>query len=310
MAEKKNPFVNEDDLTRRCDYEGSDYQQAFWVEGGRAYEDACEEIALRRMVPADGKMMLEVGAGAGRNTPRFANYDKVVVTDYSRTQVQQAKDFLGEDERFVFVACDVYKMPFVDGAFDGVSMIRVLHHMVDGRLAFGKIREVLRPGGVFILEFANKQNLKAILRWLLGRQEWSPFDLAPVEFSEMHFDFHPKTVRAWLKEVGFEMKQVLTVSHFRVGFLKRLVPTKLLAGLDGLMQWTGGLWQLSPSVFTKNVAVGETAVAEEGALFCCPECRSSDLMETDEHVACGGCGLKWPKYDGIYDFKEPMQKNA
>ncbi len=308
MSEQQNPYVNEDDLTRRCDYEGSDYQQVFWVEGGRAYEDACEEIALRRMVPEHGKLMLEVGAGAGRNTPRFANYEKIVVTDYSRTQVMQAKDFLGEDEKFVFVACDVYKMPFVDGVFDGVSMIRVLHHMVDGKLAFAKIREVMRPNGIFILEYANKKNLKAILRWVLKKQDWSPFDKAPVEFSEMHFDFHPKTVKRWLQEVGFAMQQVLTVSHFRVGFLKRMIPTKILAGIDGLLQWTGALWQVSPSVFTKNVAVGDTTVAEEGALFCCPECRSTDLTEHEDYVACGGCGLDWPKYDGIYDFKAPVSK--
>ena len=48
---------------------------------------------------------------------------------------------------------------------------------------------------VFILEYANKKNLKAILRWLLKKQDWSPFDKDPVEFSEMHFDFHPKTVK-------------------------------------------------------------------------------------------------------------------
>lgn len=298
--------MENNDQPRRCDYEGSDYQQVFWNEGGRAYEDKCEEIALRRMVPAHGKLMLEVGAGAGRNTPRLDAYERIVVSDFSRTQVQQAKEFLGDDPKYIFVACDVYKMPFVDGVFDGVSMIRVIHHMVDGKLALQKVREVMRPAGIFVLEFANKRNLKAILRWVLKKQDWSPFDLEPIEFSEMHFDFHPKTIRRWMGELGFEMTQVLTVSHFRVGFLKRLVPTAVLAGLDGLMQWTGALFQFSPSVFTKNVAVGETVVAPEGALFCCPECRSSDLTETDEDVACGGCGLKWSKVDGIYDFKAPL----
>ncbi len=38
-----------------CSYEGSDYQKSFWEEGGRAYEDAAEEIALRRLLPAAGQ---------------------------------------------------------------------------------------------------------------------------------------------------------------------------------------------------------------------------------------------------------------
>ena len=35
-----------------CNYEGSDYQTSFWEKGGRAYEDACEATALKRLLPA------------------------------------------------------------------------------------------------------------------------------------------------------------------------------------------------------------------------------------------------------------------
>ena len=51
-----------------CDYEGSDYQTSFWDQGGRQYEDLAETIALKRLLPAQGKLLLELGAGAGRNT--------------------------------------------------------------------------------------------------------------------------------------------------------------------------------------------------------------------------------------------------
>ena len=51
-----------------CNYEGSDYQQSFWEQGGREYEDRAEAIALKRMLPKSGKLMLELGAGAGRTT--------------------------------------------------------------------------------------------------------------------------------------------------------------------------------------------------------------------------------------------------
>src|SRR5574338_657271 len=168
-----------------CDYEGSDYQTSFWDAGGREYEDRSEAIALKRLLPAGGKLMLELGAGAGRNTPRYLGFERIVLLDYSRTQLEQAQQRLGVSDKYIFVAADVYRLPFVDGLFDAATMIRVLHHMADAPKALGRVKSVLQPDGVFILEFANKLNLKAILRYFLGRQAWNPFTLEPVEFVKL-----------------------------------------------------------------------------------------------------------------------------
>ena len=286
-----------------CDYEGSDYQTAFWERGERRYEDAVEAIALRRLLPPRGKLLLEVGAGAGRNTPRYHNFERVVLLDFSLSQLQQAQERLGRGKHYVYVAADVYSLPFVPGLFDAATMIRALHHMVEPVAALGQIREVLQPGAVFILEYANKLNLKAIFRYLLGRQAWSPFDRAPVEFAELNFDFHPAAVRAWLRGLDFDVQRQLAVSHFRVAPLKRLVPLRLLVALDSLFQWTGALWQLTPSVFLKARAVGDTPIAPPDAFFRCPECGTA-LPEFEERaIECPNCRRKWEMRDGIYDFK-------
>jgi len=50
-----------------CSYEGSDYQTSFWDQGGRSYEDQVEAVALRRLLPISGKLLLALGAAAGRN---------------------------------------------------------------------------------------------------------------------------------------------------------------------------------------------------------------------------------------------------
>ena len=163
-----------------CDYEGSDYQASFWDQGGREYEDRAEAIALKRLLPKNGHLLLELGAGAGRNTPRYLGFDRIVLLDYSRTQLEQAQQRLGKSEQYIYVAADVYRLPFVAGLFDAATMIRVLHHMADAPKALEQVRQVLRPNGIFILEYANKLNLKAILRYLIGRQAWSPFTLEPV----------------------------------------------------------------------------------------------------------------------------------
>lgn len=286
-----------------CNYEGSDYQQSFWDQGGRAYEDAVEEVALRRLLPPSGRLMLELGAGAGRNTPRYRSFERVVLLDYSRTQLEQARQKLGDSPRYVYVAADVYRLPFAAGLFDAATMIRTLHHMADAPKALEQVRSVLQPGAAFILEFANKKNLKAVLRFVLGRQEWNPFTLEPVEFAALNFDFHPAAVRGWLQDAGFSVERQLTVSHFRTGVFKKLLPLKLLVGMDSLAQLTGDWWQYSPSVFAACRASTEGAKAAEGTFFRCPACGHSPLPDTPPEIVCPSCGQVYPADGGIYDFR-------
>jgi len=295
-----------------CNYEGSDYQTSFWDQGGRQYEDRTEAIALKRLLPKSGRLMLELGAGAGRNTSRYAGFDRIVVLDYSRTQLEQAQERLGQSDKYIYVAADVYRLPFIDDLFDGATMIRVLHHMADAPKALRQIKNVMASGGIFILEFANKLNLKAILRYLLGRQKWSPFTLEPVEFVELNFDFHPDAVQNWLKELGFSIERILTLSHFRVGFLKRFVPTGILVFFDSIFQWTGAWWQYTPSVFMKAVRAKQEAGSVKRTLsvlgyFKCPDCGGSALVDKTDYLECSSCKKRWEFKEGIYDFREPIK---
>jgi ubiquinone/menaquinone biosynthesis C-methylase UbiE len=286
-----------------CNYEGSDYQASFWEQGGRSYEDAVEAVALHRLLPKNGYLLLELGAGAGRNTPRYAGFDRIVLLDYSLTQLQQAVQRLGHSPRYIYVAADIYRLPFVTGLFDAATMIRTLHHMADAPLALRQVRRALQPGAAFILEYASKLNLKAILRYALRRQRWSPFSQEPVEFTSLNYDFHPQAVRQWLGECGFDRQRQLTVSHFRLGLLKRFLPLRLLVWLDSLAQLTGDWWQLTPSVFTLSRAAGETPTASPGAFFQCPACGEPKLLEQVAALQCPSCGKTWPVVDGIYDFR-------
>ncbi len=291
-----------------CDYEGSDYQQTFWDEGERAYEDRVEAIALRRLLPRSGRLLLEVGAGAGRNAPRYVGFERIVLLDYARSQLRLAQERLGANGRFLYVAGDAYRLPFAPGQFDAATMIRTLHHMVEPRLALAQVRQVLREGAVFILEYPNKCNAKAILRYALRRQDWNPFSPEPIEFAALNFDFHPRAVRIWLEECGFILERQLSVSHFRLGWLKRAVPLSVLVALDALLQWSGAWWQFSPSVFVRARAGLEPsspgAQPSSAILFRCPRCGCYPLEEHPSQVVCAACLHEYPIHDGIYDFRE------
>jgi len=232
-----------------CDYEGSDYQERFWEPGDRAYEDGAEAAAIRRLLPTAGEFLLELGAGAGRHTPRYTGYARVALLDYSLSQLKQARSRLGAHSRYDYVVGDVYFLPFKGGTFDSATMIRAFHHMAKPQAALVSVRRVLESGASFILEYANKRNLKAILRWVSRRQSWNPFDPAPVEFVELNFNFHPGSVSAWLQNSGYSVERQLAVSNFRLPWVKRLIPLRALIAADSALQPIGRWIQLSPSVF-------------------------------------------------------------
>jgi hypothetical protein len=237
----------------------------------------------------------------------FSGYRQVVLVDYSRSQLEFARQRYG-DEGYLYVAADVYRLPFAPGVFDTAVMIRVLHHMAQPVAALEQVRGAMQEAGTFVLEFANKRNLKSIARWLLRRQKWNPFSRQPVEFAKLNFDFHPGQVRQALQMANFAPDRTLTVSHFRIGLLKHLVPNGLLVALDSLAQYTGGLWQLSPSVFIRSQATGVDRSAPPGAFWRCPECGSYALDETARGLTCQGCGRKWDRINGVYDFKQPVTR--
>jgi len=286
-----------------CDYEGSKYQDDFWGKGEREYEDRAEQIALKAMLPKAGRLFLEIGAGAGRQTPLLKNFDHVVLMDYSRTQLEQARERLGTSARYTFVAANVYQLPFKPKVFSAAMMIRVMHHLIEPLAALKEIKSTIADGGAFILEFANKQNLKSILRYALRQQTWSPFSPEPVEFVKLNFDFHPATMRLWIREAGFEIKAQRSVSHYRIGALKKIVPPTLLAALDGAVQPTGEWFQFAPSIFIKCGVSGQpSAISHQpSAIFVCPICKSKL-----ENLRCVNCGRQFKFENGIYDFKEAL----
>jgi ubiquinone/menaquinone biosynthesis C-methylase UbiE len=288
-------------------YDGSDYQVKFWEQADRQYEDQVEAIALKRLLPKSGKLLLELGAGAGRNTPRYQQFERIVLLDYSVTQLKLAQERLGRSSRYVYVASDIYRLPFVPAAFDAATMIRTFHHMADPQRALMEIRRVIQPEGKFILEFANKRNLKAIIRFYLRRQSWNPFTPEPLEFVTLNFDFHPKTVYSWLQDNGFIIKKRLTVSHFRLAILKKLLPVNILVAMDSLVQWTGDWWQLTPSVFVLAIAKGDLSPLKFTGIFHCPVCRRSQLEERQDIIICPVCLRKWAFKDGIYNFRESLE---
>ncbi len=290
-----------------CDYEGSDYQTRFWKNADRHYEDAAERVALRRLLPPEGGRIAEFGAGFGRLADLYTGYDEIVLVDYSRSLLDEAMQRWGSDPRFAFVAADIYHLPFAPGALNAATMVRVLHHLADPPAALAQIRAAMAPGGVFVLEYANKRNLKAMARYALGRQDWSPYTPEPVEFVKLNFDFHPRYVDQALRGAGFTPGRSLAVSYLRAGPLKRALPVQAMVAIDAALQLTAPLGALSPSVFVRCSAGGDPGPIPAGdARFVSPRSGAALRREGDTLI-CEADGTRWRASGNFYDFKESVQ---
>lgn len=289
-----------------CDYEGSDYQTRFWLNQGRDYEDLVERSALRRLLPPRGRNLLDVGAGFGRLAAEYAGYQRVVLLDYSTSLLREAQAHWRHDPRILYVAANWYQMPFVDGLFDALVQVRTLHHAADVPGLWRELARIASPTGHYVLEFANKYNLKAVLRYALRRQSWSPFELGPVEFAPLNFDFHPAWIRQRLVEAGFTPDARLGVSYFRLNWLKRRAPLDWLVRLDERLQFLGRWLPIAPSQFVLSAAPPSGQTAAPAHFFACPRCRTPLAAPDAGRLVCAGCQTQWACDDGLYNFKDPL----
>jgi SAM-dependent methyltransferase len=230
-------------------YEDLGYRDVFW--SARRYEDACDRIALKALLPPAGTRLIEVGAGFGRLATEYAGFEQVVLLDSSEVHVEAAREALAADPRYSVVQGDALALPYPDGSFDVVVCVRVMHHFADPAPLIAELGRIVRPGGALVLEYANKRNLKAIARRLLGRQSWSPFETGSVQYKPFHFDHSPVEVRRALRRVGLRVEETRAASLFRIPALARRVPPDGLAAVEARLQAPLGSITPGPSVFLR-----------------------------------------------------------
>jgi SAM-dependent methyltransferase len=289
-----------------CDYEGSSYRTEFWGGDQREYENLAERIALRALLPTGGQRLVEIGAGFGRLADLYKDHREVILLDYSKSILREAQARLGREPRYLYVAGNIYDLPLADQAVETLVLVRVIHHIQDVPRALAELVRVLAGGGALVMEYASKRHLKAIVRYLLHSQVWSPFDRRPYEFVPLNFNFHPAWMAARLRAAGLTIEEERAVSWFRSPALKRLVGANRLAALDRRLQPLGRWLKLTPSIFLRARAPARSAPKATG-LFRCPICHSQALAPEPDGFTCQGCGRRWLLDDGIYDFKTPAQ---
>lgn len=236
------------------DYNGYDYKTEFWEKTDREYEDQADRMAIRKLLPKRMEKFADIGGGYGRLASEYLKRArKVYIFDYSKSELKQAKEIYGD--KIETKAGDIYKLPFKDNELDGLMMVRVTHHLKYLDKAIAELYRVLKPGGVAVIEVANKRTLPKIARYVTGRSKVNPFDRKVANYKEISkdgfYNYHPKYVEEIFDKVGFKQEKVLSVSNFRSRGLKKIFGTQNLVKMEDKAQKALAGIRFAPSIYYK-----------------------------------------------------------
>jgi ubiquinone/menaquinone biosynthesis C-methylase UbiE len=200
------------------------------------------EILADLLRDVESPRMLEIGAGRGRLVHRLAGRGGTVVAlepreDYVREAL--ARGTGGLDVQWLIG--DGHALPFKDGSFSTVLLIRVLHLSTDPTQLLGEIRRVLRREGVLIASYYPEPSWRTLQHefWKSVRKQRSSPQLKsrvpgreerPGSLGRKRTDRSARAIEHLLYDAGFRIE------------------VRLGAGLEEL---TG--WKLLPDRFVRGL---------------------------------------------------------
>jgi SAM-dependent methyltransferase len=121
-----------------------------------------------------GKLLLEVGCGAGRFLDIAANNDCTVVGMDITSAVDAARTTATGRRNVHLVQASIYHPPFRPGTFDGCYCLGVIQHTPDPEAATGMLPKLVKPGGRLALTVYERKpytllNAKYLVRPLTRR---------------------------------------------------------------------------------------------------------------------------------------------
>lgn len=132
------------------------------------------------------KSILDIGCGTGGNAMLLKEFGTVMGLDDSKEALRLAQ---GEGGFSKLVLGEINKLPFDENVFDCITLLDVLEHVNDEKLALDECKRVLKPGGGLIITVPAYQ-------WL-----WSGHDEA------LHHKrrYSMAELKNKLKQAGFEI---------------------------------------------------------------------------------------------------------
>lgn len=139
---------------------------------GRFYAELSNQILLDLLEAKKGDRILDLAAGTGRVSVGLAEKGvSIFGADLTWKMVERAKEKSAKKglENVSFHLADALQLPYKDHTFDKIVSIRFFHILPFEmqRAILQEVRRVLKPGGVFIVEFNSP--FAGLFLWALRR---------------------------------------------------------------------------------------------------------------------------------------------
>lgn len=198
--------------------------ERYWSEREEIDDVYSNEDRIQRQLArlsVEGRWVMEVGAGSGRDSLHLAHRGaRVLVLDYVRSSfkvIRRQADALG-----LCVACvcaDARRMPFREGAFDLVFHQGLMEHFRDPMPLLNENRRVLRSGGHLLVDVPQRWHIYTLGKHLMiALDRW---------FAGWETEYSPRELEALVRKSGLEV--VHTYGEWFVpGFCYRAVRYALM----------------------------------------------------------------------------------
>ncbi|MBZ5735668.1 demethylmenaquinone methyltransferase [Nocardioides sp. TRM66260-LWL] len=151
--------------------------------------------------PRPGERVLDLAAGTGTSSEPFHDRGATVVPcDFSLGMLRVGKR---ARRHLPFIAGDGTRLPFVDDAFDAVTISFGLRNIVDPLAGLRELRRVTRPGGrLVVCEFSHPTNGAFRTVYLEYLMRTLPAVARAVSSAPDAYVYLAESIRAWPDQQG------------------------------------------------------------------------------------------------------------
>ncbi len=153
-------------------------------------------------LPMDGRLVLEVGAGSGRDSIALARRGaRVIVVDYVMSSFAVVRGQAAAAGATIGCVCaDGERMPFRDRTFDLVFHQGLLEHFRDPLPLVRENYRVTKPGGHCLIDVPQRYHVyTAVKHVLIALNRW---------FAGWETEFSPRQLACLMQAAGFEVRRI------------------------------------------------------------------------------------------------------
>jgi SAM-dependent methyltransferase len=151
-----------------------------------------------------GKVVLDIGAGAGQQSYQFCKHGFFpVAVELSKEILASGEPFVGGGHSFLRIVNDCYRLPFADKSFDIIFAKELVHHLHEPTEFYLEMNRVLKDDGIMVV------TEPCIPKWRKTQAERN--DIA----REIGINHHYISLKEYKKEISRMFHIVRSYSYIR-----------------------------------------------------------------------------------------------